>query len=86
MENENKEAIKTVEVNGKKYTLVHPGTRWYLQTMDKSKNRNGVLMQEKYIEALLTCCVAPKLSIEDFGEDVGSMLGVVNDIETFLGA
>lgn len=86
MENDKQNQIKTITVNGKKHTLVHPGARWYLQTLDKSKNAMGVLMQEKYMQTLLNCCVAPTLTIEDFGDDLSKLYEVVKEIESFLGA
>jgi hypothetical protein len=87
MENqEEKKEIKGFEHDGRKYTFVHPGARWYLQALDKSKNANGVLMQEKYIATLLNCCVAPKITIEEFENDLPKLLEVTREIESFLGA
>lgn len=83
---EGKNEIKGFELKDKKYTFVNPGARWYLQTLDRNKNSSGVLMQEKYIDSLLKCCVAPKLTIEDFGDDFQKLYEVVKDIESFLGA
>lgn len=78
--------IKGFELNGKKYSFVNPGARWYLQALDKNKNSAGVLMQEKYMDSLFSFCVAPKVSIEDFNDDLNKIFEVSKQIESFLGA
>lgn len=77
----------TVTVNGVEYTLQHPGARWYLQAIDRHTNAKGNLEREKYIEDLLKHVVVdPVVTIDDFGDDLGSLLELVSKIESFLGS
>lgn len=71
--------------NGQKFTFQHPGARWYLQCMDRCK-RNGELQQEKYADEILeNVIISPKVeSIDYFGDDLGLLNEVIQEIESFL--
>jgi hypothetical protein len=44
---------KTIEVEGKKYILQHPGTRFAVKMRDMAKDMNGQLVEEKYYEEIM---------------------------------
>jgi hypothetical protein len=44
---------KTIEVEGVKYILQHPGTRFAVKMRDMAKDHNGQLIEEKYYEELM---------------------------------
>lgn len=74
-----------VTVKGKKYTLQHPGARWYLGLTDRCKNKHGVLQTEKYTEEILeNVVVDPKVSMDDFDDALGEMMELVGKAESFL--
>lgn len=77
----------TVTIKGKEYVLQHPGIRWYIQLTDRCRNATGVIMQEKYIDALLeNVVILPRTRLEDFGPDMEVMNELITRIETFLGS
>jgi len=77
----------TVKVNGVEYTLQHPGARWYLQVIDRHTNAKGNLERTGYTEEILEHVVVnPKVSIEDFDDDLGSLMELVRKAESFLSA
>jgi len=76
-----------VKVEGKEYTLQHPGAYWYLEMKDRCKNANGVLMESKYTREMLdNVVVQPQVTPEDFGEDIIALTTLVNEAENFLGS
>lgn len=78
---------KQVKVEGKDYTLQHPGAYWYLEMKDRCKNANGVLMESKYTREMLdNVVIQPKVTPEDFGEDIIALTTLVNEAENFLGS
>lgn len=84
------EKVKTaktgeVTVRGKKYKFQHPGAKWYLKHTDKSRDRNGVLQTEAYIQGLLDNVVIDPagLKVDDF-ESVGEIEELVTELEQFL--
>jgi hypothetical protein len=44
---------KTIEVEGKKYILQHPGVRFAVKMRDMAKDHNGQLIEEKYYEEIM---------------------------------
>lgn len=78
---------KTVTVDGVNYLLQHPGARWYLKLMDRCKNANGTLLTEVYTDEVLeNVVVNPKVTIETFDQNIGSLNKLVQEIESFLAA
>lgn len=75
----------TVKVGGEKYPVQHPGVRWYIQHTDRSKDVQGNLQFEKYIDGLLENVVLKDLDMDDF-DGVGELRELVDEIEKFLGA
>lgn len=76
---------KKIKVQGKEYTLQHPGAYWYLQCIDRNKNQFGVLQVATYSKELMeTVVVQPKVSFEDFPFDAVTPSLIVQEIETFL--
>lgn len=76
-----------IKVEGKQYTLQHPGAFWYLEMKDRCKNLHGVLMESKYTREILDhVVVQPKVTPEDFGEDIVALTTLVNEVESFLGS
>ncbi|TDX43703.1 hypothetical protein [Orenia marismortui] len=76
---------KTVKVNGKDYTLQHPGIRWFIKHSDSSKDTQGNFSNEKYIDGLLENVVIQQVTMEDF-DSISALRELVDEIETFLGA
>lgn len=77
----------TVKVNGVEYTLQHPGARWYLSVIDRYTNAKGNLEREGYTAEILEHVVVnPKVTIEDFDDDLGSLMELVRKAEAFLGS
>ncbi|HEX3045409.1 MAG TPA: hypothetical protein VHY08_11690 [Bacillota bacterium] len=76
---------KTVNVDGVNYLLQHPGARWYLKLMDRCKNANGSVQTETYTDEVLeNVVVNPKVTIETFDQNIGSLNKLVQEIESFL--
>lgn len=76
---------KEITIKDKKYTLQFPGARWCIRHNDACMNRNGVLIQEKYIDGLLEhVVVEPKVKFEDFDDDMESLTELVEVVEAFL--
>lgn len=74
---------KKVKVNGTEYTLQHPGTMWYLELDDRSKDMNGNIMKSVYIPELInTVVIDPVKDISEYG--IGELEALVSEIETFL--
>ncbi len=78
---------KKETVNGVEYTLQHPGARWYLGVVDRHTNAKGNLEREGYTAEILEhVVVEPKVKIEDFDDDLGSLMELVRKAELFLGS
>lgn len=76
---------KTVKINDKEFVLQHPGARWYLGANDRCRNNAGVLQMEAYYQELLeNVVVDPKVSIEDFDDDFGTLEKLMSAVERFL--
>lgn len=76
---------KKVTINGKEFTLQHPGVRWYVKTTDVCKNHLGVLQNEKYIDAIFeNVVVDPVVKMDDFDDDYETMNKLVLEVERFL--
>lgn len=53
----------TAEIQGTEYTFQHPGVREAVRLRDRSKNKHGQLVEEKYYNELMThVIVQPKTS------------------------
>jgi hypothetical protein len=69
--------------SGKKYTFQHPGVRAVAKINDACKNKNGVVLEEKLAEGLLSrVIVDPKMRIDDF-ETYGEYKEVINAAYAF---
>lgn len=76
---------KKVTVGEKEYTLQHPGAMWYLECMDRCKNKHGVLQVAKYSKELIeNVVVAPQTTVSDFDDDIVGITQLVGEIESFL--
>lgn len=76
---------KTVKVGGKDYVLQHPGAKWYLECSDRCKNRNGVMLTSKYTEEMLeNVVIDPKVTLDDFGDDLQAVEELLNEMEKFF--
>ncbi|HBZ80914.1 MAG TPA: hypothetical protein DEP07_11075 [Brevibacillus sp.] len=54
---------------GNTYTFQHPGVRMVSKINDASKNKHGVMMEERLSEEILKhVIVQPKMKIDDFGD------------------
>lgn len=59
----------TVEIQGTEYTFQHPGVRESVRLRDRSKNKSGQLVEEKYYQELMThVIVQPKVNWDYFDE------------------
>ncbi|SFM35842.1 hypothetical protein [Salibacterium qingdaonense] len=75
-----------ITVNGQEYTVQHPGAMWYLELNDRHRASNGIPNQAPYARELIEEVVKqPKLSVEDFQEDILGLQEAVKAIERFLG-
>ncbi len=75
-----------IEFNGTEYTLQHPGALWFLDVTDMNRMQTGFIRRKDYYKELLdNVVVQPKLSIDDFEEDLKGLMEVVGKVETFLG-
>lgn len=53
--------------NGNKYKFQHPGVRNVSKINDSSKNKHGVVLEERLAEEMLKhVIVEPKMKIDDF--------------------
>lgn len=76
---------KIVNIGGKEYVLQHPGVKWYLECTDRCKNRNGVMLTAKYTEEMLeNVVVDPKVTLDDFEDDVAAVEQLLAEIEKFF--
>ncbi|SFP18848.1 hypothetical protein [Salibacterium halotolerans] len=76
----------TITVNGKEYTVQHPGAMWYLELTDRHRGSNGFPKQAPYARELIEEVVKqPKLTVEDFQEDIPGLQEAIRKIERFLG-
>ncbi|MED1801781.1 hypothetical protein [Brevibacillus porteri] len=54
---------------GNTYVFQHPGVRMVSKINDASKNKHGVMMEERLSEEILKhVIVQPKMKIDDFGD------------------
>lgn len=77
---------KQVTVEGKEYTLQHPGVRAGVQLRDRSKDINGNMVEEKlYTELMNHVVVNPKVTWETV-EEIGSkaFTELMKEASTFL--
>jgi hypothetical protein len=76
---------KKVSVNGVEYTLQHPGARWTMQMMDRVTTADGKILMEKMTDEILeNVVVSPKVTIDDFDDDFGSLQELIQEAQTFL--
>ncbi|OXL83181.1 hypothetical protein BCV73_08890 [Paenibacillus sp. SSG-1] len=70
--------------SGKEYTFQHPGVRTISKINDASKNKHGVVLEERLAEEILkSVVVAPKLKIDDFS-DYSEFSEVINAAYSFV--
>lgn len=75
----------TVKINEKEYALQSIPYRTYLQIIDRSTNRNGVLLKENYSAELIKSCVTkPRVTLDDFADDFSTGAQLCAEIESFL--
>ncbi|MBM7623648.1 hypothetical protein [Sporohalobacter salinus] len=83
---------KQIEINGTKFTLQHPGVRWYINLTDRCRsNQFGVLLKEKYNDELLSHVVVKPddiKSLDSFGPDgnydTDTLGKLIEETESFL--
>lgn len=69
-----------VTVDGVEYTLQHPGARWYIKLTDRSNGKNEVLADE----LLENVVVNPRVTIEDFDDNIEALEELLEKAHTFL--
>ncbi|KAF6618260.1 hypothetical protein G7L40_02160 [Paenibacillus polymyxa] len=74
----------TSNIEGKEYLFQHPGVRAVSKINDASKNKFGVLQEERLSEEMLKhVIVSPKLKIDDF-EEYDEYSEVINAAYAFI--
>ncbi|MUG24770.1 hypothetical protein GNQ08_20590 [Paenibacillus macerans] len=69
---------KYTSKSGKEYTFQHPGIRAVSKINDSSRNKFGVVMEEKMGDEMLRLVIVnPKMKIDDF-KDYKEFVEVVN--------
>ncbi|MCJ8015226.1 hypothetical protein MUG84_26515 [Paenibacillus sp. KQZ6P-2] len=69
---------------GNEYTFQHPGVRKVSKINDASKNKHGVVSEERLSEEVLKfIVVSPKMKIEDF-KDYSEYSEVINAAYAFV--
>lgn len=70
--------------SGKPYVFQHPGVRMVSKINDSSKNKHGVVMEERLSEEILKhVIVNPKMKIDDFS-DYQEYQEVINAAYAFI--
>lgn len=70
--------------SNKQYVFQHPGVRMVSKINDASKNKHGVVMEERLSEEVLKhVIVSPKMSLDDF-TDYGELREVINAAYAFI--
>jgi len=70
--------------SGTEYTFQHPGVRTISKINDASKNKHGVVLEERLSEEILKhVIVVPKLKIDDF-TDYTEFSEVINAAYSFV--
>lgn len=73
-----------VSKKGTEYLFQHPGVRMVSKINDQSKNKHGVLSEERMSELMLKhVIVQPKRTIDDF-EDYSEYMEVINKAYNFI--
>ncbi|WP_128102787.1 hypothetical protein [Paenibacillus sp. DCT19] len=69
---------------GNEFLFQHPGVRMVSKINDQSKNKHGVLSEERMSELMLKhVVVQPKRTIDDF-DDYSEYMEVVNSAYSFI--
>ncbi|WP_117017524.1 hypothetical protein [Aeribacillus pallidus] len=79
---------KTIEVEGKKYILQHPGTRFSVKMRDMA-NVNGQFVEEKYYEELMKHVIFTeegKQTNWDYWDEHEGFAEVIKEAVLFLNA
>ncbi len=77
------ETQKTVEVNGKDYTLQKITPREWARLRDRCKNRYGTISEEQFMSEIMKhIVVEPKVTLDDF-TDWADTQEVVNEAVRF---
>lgn len=75
---------KFTSKSGKVYTFQHPGVRAVAKMNDASKNKFGVMLEERLADQLLkNVVVEPKMKLDDF-ESYGEYNEVTNAAYAFI--
>lgn len=70
--------------NGNEFTFQHPGVRMVSKINDSSKNKHGVVLEERLSEEVLKhVIVEPKMKIENF-DDYKEYSEVINAAYAFI--
>ncbi|MEK3824429.1 hypothetical protein [Paenibacillus sp. FSL K6-1558] len=70
--------------NGTEYVFQHPGVRMISKINDQSKNKFGVVSEERLAELMLKhVVVTPKVTIDDF-TDYEEYSAVINNAYAFI--
>lgn len=75
---------KTIEVEGKEYTLQHPGVREGVKIRGRSKDQFGNLDEEKYYDELMKHVIVQPKTNWDYWEENDGFLEVMKEASTFL--
>ena len=66
--------VAKIKIEGKAYTLQHPGAKWALDIQNEIQNGNGTINVTKVFEEGFEHCVFPeeggKLTIQDFDDNM----------------
>ncbi|MDH2334285.1 hypothetical protein [Paenibacillus polymyxa] len=74
----------TSKIEGKEYLFQHPGVRAVAKINDASKNKHGVVLEERmYEEMLKNVIVQPKLKLDDF-DNYSECSEVINAAYAFI--
>lgn len=76
---------KQVDINGVKYTLQKIPFSSYLQFIDETTTAMGKTDRKKWAELMFEhVVVEPKVTLDDFGDDIITGLELVNACDSFL--
>ncbi len=73
-----------VIIDGVEYTLQHPGAVWYLDMNDRCRGPHGLKMLPYAKEVLEHVVIEPRLSVEDFDDDLAALEKLLSEVEKFL--
>lgn len=76
---------KKFKIGDEVYTLQQVPASWYLDTVDKSRDKGGVLQNALYMEKIITnVVVSPRVKIDDFTGRINVMRKLLKECEKFI--